>query len=479
MRFTKHSPEAPMRIKQISVVNLFGTFNHIIPLNISERATIMIGPNGYGKTTILKMIDGIFNGKFSIFFRIPFQEFVVSLESGGYFKIEKKSHKKKREGFLFDLNLIVSEDGISSQKINLTNLDPTRTREWYYFMRNILDEDMIDKRTLAQLRHGSEFIDPDVYLPIIEKYWDIFEGESFERKRIPSEMLHPVLGEFSSKLVKIRTLTKELNVHFIQAQRLISRSKLKADRKTETETPVVSVYSEELTKVIAEKLAQSTERAQKLDSTFPHRVISQPLLAGTIETYKRLRDQLQVLREKRIHLKETGILVEIGGELEIPESIDDENRLNYLNGVLTEYVKDTQEKLAVFDELSDKIEVFKRIINDRFLPHKRLEINKDKGFTFITSTRNELAPGDLSSGEQHEIVLLYELLFKVPAGSLVLIDEPELSLHIAWQQQFLEDLLAIISIAKLDVLIATHAPDIIHNHWLLTVDLEKQEHPEG
>jgi len=40
---------------------------------------------------------------------------------------------------------------------------------------------------------------------------------------------------------------------------------------------------------------------------------------------------------------------------------------------------------------------------------------------------------DLSSGEQQEVVMLYELLFCVQPGTLVLIDEPELSLHVVWQ----------------------------------------------
>jgi len=459
-----------MRIKQISVVNLFGTFNHTIPLNLSERATIMIGPNGYGKTMILKMVDGLFNGRFSIFFKIPFQEFAIYLDNGGYLKVEKRIFKKKKEGLPYELNLLVSEDGATSKRINLTNLDTARSREFYFLTRSLFEEELMDRQVLNRLRHGLE-LDTDAYYSIIEKYWDIIDSEAIESKRMPSEIARYFRSEFGSKLLEIRTITKDLNVHFIQAQRLISRPITKSDKKTEIEIPAVKLYSEELAKTIADKLAQSTERAQKLDSTFPHRVISQPLPAGTRETYKELRDQLQKLREKRIHLKETGILVELGGELEIPESIEDENRLNYLNGVLTEYVRDTQEKLAIFDELSDKIEILKRIINDRFAPHKELEINKDKGFVFITSTGNELTPGDLSSGEQHELVLLYELLFKVPAGSLVLIDEPELSLHIAWQQQFLEDLLVITEIAKLDVLIATHAPDIIHHHWPLTVDL--------
>ena len=47
-----------MRIKQVSVTNLFGVFNHEIPLNLDDKITIIHGPNGSGKTVLLKMING-------------------------------------------------------------------------------------------------------------------------------------------------------------------------------------------------------------------------------------------------------------------------------------------------------------------------------------------------------------------------------------------------------------------------------------
>ncbi|MEC4851793.1 MAG: AAA family ATPase, partial [Jaaginema sp. PMC 1079.18] len=84
----------------------------------------------------------------------------------------------------------------------------------------------------------------------------------------------------------------------------------------------------------------------------------------------------------------------------------------------------------------------------------------------------QLLPTELSSGEQHELVLLYELLFKVEPNSLVLIDEPELSLHVGWQVQFLKDLQEIVKLANLDILMATHSPDIIQDRWDLTVELK-------
>ncbi|MEC4867623.1 MAG: AAA family ATPase, partial [Jaaginema sp. PMC 1078.18] len=102
----------------------------------------------------------------------------------------------------------------------------------------------------------------------------------------------------------------------------------------------------------------------------------------------------------------------------------------------------------------------------------------EKGFVFSTRYNNsltnskQLLPTELSSGEQHELVLLYELLFKVEPNSLVLIDEPELSLHVGWQVQFLKDLQEIVKLANLDILMATHSPDIIQDRWDLTVELK-------
>lgn len=51
-----------MRIKEISFEGLFKIFNHTIPLNLDDRITIIHGPNGYGKTTILKLLDIVFAG---------------------------------------------------------------------------------------------------------------------------------------------------------------------------------------------------------------------------------------------------------------------------------------------------------------------------------------------------------------------------------------------------------------------------------
>jgi predicted ATP-binding protein involved in virulence len=78
----------------------------------------------------------------------------------------------------------------------------------------------------------------------------------------------------------------------------------------------------------------------------------------------------------------------------------------------------------------------------------------------------------LSSGEQHELVILYELLFRVSKNSIILIDEPEISLHVAWQDEFLKDLGQMAELSQFNALVATHSPQIISDRWDLTVELK-------
>ena len=64
----------------------------------------------------------------------------------------------------------------------------------------------------------------------------------------------------------------------------------------------------------------------------------------------------------------------------------------------------------------------------------------------------------LSSGEQHELVIIYELLFRTDNNAIILIDEPELSLHVDWQAKFLSDLQENGGIYQILWLFSRHTP---------------------
>src|SRR5579883_2415602 len=77
------------RIRQISVTNLFGIFTHTIPLKMEERITIIHGPNGFGKTMMLKLLHALFSQSNRLLQTIPFDEFRVDFEDSISFWISK------------------------------------------------------------------------------------------------------------------------------------------------------------------------------------------------------------------------------------------------------------------------------------------------------------------------------------------------------------------------------------------------------
>jgi len=76
-----------MRIKQISVNGLFGIFDHVIPLNMDDRITVIHGPNGFGKTAMLRILNTFFNSRYSELQTIPFSKFCIEFDDGSNIEI--------------------------------------------------------------------------------------------------------------------------------------------------------------------------------------------------------------------------------------------------------------------------------------------------------------------------------------------------------------------------------------------------------
>jgi predicted ATP-binding protein involved in virulence len=460
-----------VKIKKITVKNLFGMFCHEVPLNVEDHITIIHGPNGIGKTILLTLLDALFSPQEGYYKlrRIPFSELSVDFDDGSTLCLKK---------------------GITPKQITLNPDDSERNRvgngnklffkfskrgsdQMSYEVPSIRREELTFPSERIRSRIPElERVDSEtwIYVPTQEK---LLLEDVLDRfgDRLPIKRAHKkgMDGNEPDWLKKIRN---SIHLRFIGTQRLdttrlFSFSDSRHLRRYEESyhtIPTVLNYSEELANAIQKKLAEYAELSQSLDRTFPTRLVKgNDFSKPTIDT---LRDDLGKLEKKRSRLMAAGLL-DRGEEIDFKEfqEIDDSNR-----NVLSVYVDDVKEKLEVLDELTDKIDLLVNIINSRFL-YKKMSISKEDGFVFETSDGQNIAPTDLSSGEQHELVLNYELLFKVKPDSLILIDEPELSLHVLWQRQFLIDLQEIIKLAGFDVLIATHSPQIIHDRDDLMVEL--------
>jgi predicted ATP-binding protein involved in virulence len=450
-----------MPIKQISVGKLFGIFDHVIPLNMDERIAIVHGPNGFGKTAILRILNGFFNSLYSELRTIPFKNFSIEFDDSS--RVEIIQSTKNLEGteknhITFDFYQPNSDKVSFSPKI--IKIDPNMN---------------LPINSLDDIIPGLERIDTKIWA-----YMPTSEILSLEEVVNRFQDLLPSI--FSQKEPDwLGKLKSSVHIRLIESQRLLN---LLPSRPSRTSSriaamlPTVSAYSDEIAKLMRDKFTEYGKTSQALDRTFPVRVVQQQSaidLKG-----EELRDQLDELETTRSRLIEVGLLdKDESSDFQIQTQTIDENTKN----ILSVYVRDVEKKLSVFDEIANKIDLLRRIINKKFsYSQKEINFSKEKGFVFTIGdstsalaglrSQNILSPTDLSSGEQHELVLLYELLFKVQANSLVLIDEPELSLHVGWQVQFLKDLQEIIKLADLDIMMATHSPDIIQDRWDLTVELK-------
>ena len=433
-----------MRIKSIEVQGLFGAFTHKIDLYMEDRITIIHGPNGFGKTTILKLVFALFSANIYQIISIPFSFFRVVMDDESEISIDKSQE---------DSPITLYFQGKEYPLISGFSSDD------FYYISKFIDRELPEFQRIAS--------DAWIYSPtdetlnlvdIIERFGELYpQLRRYVRKEEP---------EWALELKKI------LPVRLIQAQRLltVSESSTKSKHDYKTLAPMVSLYSEELINNINSKLAEYAAFSQSLDQKFASKLIDalqdqkfEP--PSNFELIKRFKH----IESQRFKLLAAGLLDRGDQEpFELPDKLD-----KTIKKALVVYFDDMEQKLEILQELAEKIDLFKTVVNNLFV-HKKIKISKTNGFQFKTPDRTILEPSKLSSGEQHEIVLLYELLFKAEPNSIILIDEPELSLHVLWQELFLAYLNKITQIAKVDIIVATHSPQIINDRWDLTVELKEE-----
>lgn len=445
-----------MKINKISIKSLFGIFDHEIPLNTQEHITIIHGPNGFGKTILLTLVNAIFNSQYQELRKIPFRELSIHFDNKSSLSFKKdtptqeEENKKPKNG-----NRLILEYSSPRSKTKTFTIEKLGKKIF-----------TIPLNRIARIIKGLRWVEPEewLYLPTGERL-SLADVVNRFGDQLPSNLRTKLEPAWLQKIIN------SINISFIETQRLISisgsRYKYELDDPPPV-TPVVLNYSEELAEAIQTTLAEYGSLSQKLDRTFPTRLVKGTPRDET--TIDELKNELNELEKKRSRLTAAGLL-DKEKEIDFKDLHQiDESKIN----VLSVYIEDVKKKLTVFDTLTDKIDLLVKIINSRFL-FKHLSISKEEGFVFKTTGDKILPLTNLSSGEQHELVLLYEMLFKVEPNSLILIDEPELSLHVVWQHEFLKDLQEITKLAGFDVLIATHSPQIINDRWDLTVELKGPE----
>lgn len=456
-----------MRVTEIAVKGLFGTFNHTIPLMHEDRVTIIHGPNGLGKTMMLKMIAALIEGRASSIERVPFDEFTVCLDDGRTIVIRHRNCDPSEEGKRR------SKLDISVMAKNGTLLQPLEEEILPDVPRHVLDEiDMHIPRPFGRSGSGwkdennGKFFSLDDILILYPNVIDY----------LPSKYRTSVLIPIFSGLDVFFVETTRLNAEKAPARRPINRHNSSFHEFEDDESPMsqryglrVEQYSRDIVQRIKSALEDYAKHSQERDRSFPERLVRFVRDQDCALPERKILEQMNELEIKRQRLISLGFLDSESGLRDLTE--DDVRKAPE---ALTIYVGDVQQKLAVFDDLSQRVGKLIDIVNIRFR-YKTLTLHRDKGFRLKTKSGEPIQLEDLSSGEQHELVVLYELLFRAPQNGLILVDEPEISLHVAWQSRFLSDLMEILKLTNSYGIVATHSPVIIGTRWDITQELKGPE----
>lgn len=115
--------------------------------------------------------------------------------------------------------------------------------------------------------------------------------------------------------------------------------------------------------------------------------------------------------------------------------------------------------------VTSRIEMFFRLVNSFFNETKKtIDIDKAKN-TIIFNIRDGgvIQLADLSSGEKQLLYLLLTVFLMDEKPAILLLDEPELSLHITWQEKLVGALRELNPSCQ--IIMTTHSPSIFVDGW--------------
>ena len=176
------------------------------------------------------------------------------------------------------------------------------------------------------------------------------------------------------------------------------------------------------------------------------------------------------LKAKLDFIADAGLVAEIPSKYRFPPTRFDytEDRKAYED--LAYSIADWVDRNYI---LAESIIVYLDVVN-RLFNNKEVYLNERNQLNVRLDDGNGIPINRLSAGEKQVMIIFYRLLFHTRPGTLAIVDEPEISLHISWQQKIGSLFLDISRTRDIQILAATHSPQIIHDRWDLAKELRAE-----
>lgn len=117
------------------------------------------------------------------------------------------------------------------------------------------------------------------------------------------------------------------------------------------------------------------------------------------------------------------------------------------------------------DEIQRNINELFAIVNEMFADTgKTIDISKGNNSSLIFHQNDQIIRLEqLSSGEKQVLLILLKVFLLEKQPAILLMDEPEISLHIRWQREIIDKLRQLNP--KCQLIISTHSPSIFGSGW--------------
>jgi predicted ATPase len=424
-------------IQRLVINKLFGIKD--VKLKFNKDISILTGTNGSGKTTILNIINDI--------------------ATSNYYNLSNYSFKKLTVTYDDETEVVATNSIVAGN----TSLKVFLIKGNEKIEINLVDFNEIVEAIPISI-WGTVEDDIGELEQINARTWrDIYTSERFSRSEIIKNYVNKATT--LKNYIMANNLFKGLMpdvCKYIGINRLIRFENIR-NRYREQERKVVNsidLIAKQIKEEIINELAKYMSYSQNIDSSYPVRLIGKGNSNLDIEQLNNIINELDKLIEGLFNV----------GLIDSPKkkSLNVRDSFNEFEmRALFLYYKDLLEKFKYLLPLEEKLRIFKTKIDSKLKDKKTIEYSKEFGFKIFTKDKikKEIPLNTLSSGEQHEIIMLYDLLFCPEEVKLYLIDEPEISLHLDWQREYLIDLFDIVNSKKnMQIIIATHAPAIIGDY---------------
>lgn len=411
-----------MLLKSFNILKLFGSFSYNISFEKQSNLYIITGPNGYGKTTILTIFHSLCHKEeLFYFYDILFESIDINFDNDISLKITQPI-----------ITTIKSDDNTIDEKKVIFKLSKNSKTILVYD----IDKEKYEKSEYYKKRNNNT------------------ENEIFEYHIWSENKKGQSYRIFDLDLNKFVMNLSSLHDTFVHSQRLYTDEYEEKDSSS-----MISRISEQIKEEIDNMYFSFLQYSQQRDSKF----IDQLLSAKKFLNKKDYEAKGEKLSTQIKELVKYDLLSNI-----VIRPYEEANKKE-----LSVYLNELELKLNIYNALRNKLQLFLKLLENKQFINKRFLISRNNGLRVILTKSNQYLRdlNKLSSGEQNEVILLYKLIFEVPDNTLLLIDEPEISLHVAWQIQFINDIMEIAASRKLQIIIATHSPSIVAQDLDDSIDL--------